>query len=218
MWFVPITHLPNPLCQYWTSFSGSREGWDLPYQKHKRGKVQNYQNEVLAPVANPYLHTLGQNSVHLYDNALPHRVVFVRAYLQNLYFVKMECPACNPNLNVNCGMSLGALFVLEWSTQPHGLKKPQTLVKEWVAVTKQYVTKLVTSISRRCQSVVVRHCWGLCFLNDFFIYFDYVLFLRTSIIQLNKSHKNRVNSRKNNLALPEKIWQVFHGLLPAFYI
>uniref|UniRef100_A0A8P4G4U6 Tc1-like transposase DDE domain-containing protein n=1 Tax=Dicentrarchus labrax TaxID=13489 RepID=A0A8P4G4U6_DICLA len=51
-----------------------------------------YRDEILQPVAIPYLHSLGPNSILQDDSALPHRAGFIRDYLQNVGVERMEWP------------------------------------------------------------------------------------------------------------------------------
>src|SRR4029434_9439948 len=58
-----------------------------------------YRNEILEPVAIPYLQNLGPNSILQDDNARPHRGRIITEYLQNLGAERMEWPAVSPDLN-----------------------------------------------------------------------------------------------------------------------
>uniref|UniRef100_A0A3Q4ALE6 Tc1-like transposase DDE domain-containing protein n=1 Tax=Mola mola TaxID=94237 RepID=A0A3Q4ALE6_MOLML len=53
--------------------------------------AERYQDEILQPVAIPYLYCLGLNSILQDDNARPHTVGFIRDYLKNLGVERMEC-------------------------------------------------------------------------------------------------------------------------------
>jgi hypothetical protein len=83
--------------------------------------MQRYRDEILQPVAIPYLQSLGPNSILQDDNARPHRAGFIRDYLQNVGVERMEWPASSPDLLAvltstplkTCGISLGVLFVPE---------------------------------------------------------------------------------------------------------
>src|SRR4029434_4038340 len=61
--------------------------------------AERYRDEILQPVAIPYLHSLGPNSILQDDNAHPHRAGFIRDYLQNLGVERMDWPASSPDLN-----------------------------------------------------------------------------------------------------------------------
>jgi len=57
-----------------------------------------YQDEILQPVAIPYLHNLGPNSILQDDHARPHRARVITDYLQNVGVEGMEWPAKSPDL------------------------------------------------------------------------------------------------------------------------
>ena len=61
--------------------------------------AERYRDEILQPVAIPYLHCLGPNSILKGDKARPHRVGFIRDYLQNVGVERLEWPASSPDLN-----------------------------------------------------------------------------------------------------------------------
>ena len=61
--------------------------------------AERYRDEILQPVAIPYLHSLGPNSILQDDNARPHRAGFMRDHLQNVGVERMEWPASSPDLN-----------------------------------------------------------------------------------------------------------------------
>ena len=73
-----------------------------------------YRNEILEPVAIPYLQNLGPNSILQDDNAHPHRGRIITEYLQNLGVERMEWPAVQTSTQLNTyGISLGVLYVSE---------------------------------------------------------------------------------------------------------
>ena len=62
--------------------------------------AERYRDEILQPVAIPYLHSLGLNSILQDDNARPQGAGVLRDYLQNLGVERMEGPASSPDLNI----------------------------------------------------------------------------------------------------------------------
>ena len=60
--------------------------------------VHRYRDEVLQPVALPYLRgNLGPNAVFQNDNARPHRARIINEYLRNEGIERMEWPANSPH-------------------------------------------------------------------------------------------------------------------------
>uniref|UniRef100_A0A667ZNY4 Transposase Tc1-like domain-containing protein n=1 Tax=Myripristis murdjan TaxID=586833 RepID=A0A667ZNY4_9TELE len=118
--------------------------------------AETYRDEILQPVAIPYLHSLGPNSVLLDDNARPHRAGFIRDYLQSLAVERMEWPASSPDLNPieRLWDQLGRAVRARVTNTTTLADLRQMLVEEWDAIPQQCVSRLVTSMRRRCQAVV----------------------------------------------------------------
>ena len=121
--------------------------------------AERYRDEILQPVAIPYLHTLGPNSILQDDNACPHRAGFIRDYLQNVGVERMEWPASSPDLNPieHLWDQLGRAVRARVTNTTMLADLRQMLVKERDAIPQQCVTRLVTSMRRRCQAVVAVH-------------------------------------------------------------
>ncbi|GLD67144.1 caspase-13-like protein [Lates japonicus] len=99
---------------------------------------------------------LGPNSILQDDNARPHRAGFIRDYLQNLGVERMESPASSPNLNPieHVWDHLGRAVCARVTNTTTVADLRQMLVEEWDAIPQQCVTRLVTTMRRRCQAVV----------------------------------------------------------------
>ena len=114
-----------------------------------------YRDEILDPVAIPYLRNLGPNAILQDDNARPHRARIITEYLQNLGVERMEWPAMSPDLNPieHLWDQLGRAV---YARVTHGTTLAdlkQMLVEEWDAMPQQNVAKLVSSMRRRCHAV-----------------------------------------------------------------
>ena len=118
-----------------------------------------YRNEILEPVAIPYLQNLGPNSILQDDNARPHRGRIITEYLQNLGVERMEWPAVSPDLNPIEYLwdQLGRAVRARVTNATMLADLRQILVEEWDAIPQQCVTRLVTSMRRRCQAVVAAY-------------------------------------------------------------
>uniref|UniRef100_A0A3P8N8F6 Tc1-like transposase DDE domain-containing protein n=1 Tax=Astatotilapia calliptera TaxID=8154 RepID=A0A3P8N8F6_ASTCA len=77
-----------------------------------------------------------------------------RCLLQNLGLERIEWPTCSPELNPTEHLvtNITTLAVLR-----------QTLVQEWDAIARQCVTKVVTSMRRRCLAVVNVYDSSTCY-------------------------------------------------------
>ena len=159
----------------WSPFAGHHCYWLVIIGGNL--SAERYWDEILQPVAIPCLYSLGPNSILQDDNAHPHRRVFLRIWEWRGW---NGLPADLTPLNTY-GISLGMLFMLEWPPHPHWL----TCDKCLNTIPWQYVTRLVTSIRWRCQTVVAVYgssttYWGSCLLllNYWIVKLPICLFLR----------------------------------------
>ena len=116
-------------------------------------------------MAIPYLHSLGPNSILQDDNAGPHRAGFIRDYLQNVGVERMGWPASSPDLNPieHLWDQLGRAVRARVTNTTTLADLRQMLVEEWDAIPQQCVTRLVTSMRRRCQAVVAVYGSSTCY-------------------------------------------------------
>ena len=80
----------------------------------------------------------------------------IRDYLQNVGVERMEWPASSPDLNPieHLWDQLGRAVHARVTNTTTLADLRQILVEEWDAIPQQCVTRLVTSMRRRCQAVV----------------------------------------------------------------
>ena len=114
-----------------------------------------YRDEILDPVAIPYLRNLGPNAILQDDNARPHRARIITEYLQNLGVERMEWPAMSPDLNPieHLWDQLGRAVYARVTHRTTLADLKQMLVEEWDAIPQQNVAQLVSSMRRRCHAV-----------------------------------------------------------------
>ena len=105
-----------------------------------------------------HISSLGRNSILQDDNARPHRARFISDYLQNLGVERMEF---NPIEQLWYQLRCAVRARVTNTTRLADL--PQTLVEEWDAIPQQRVTRLVTSMRRRCQAVVAVYVFSTCY-------------------------------------------------------
>ena len=119
-----------------------------------------YRDEILQPVAIPYLHNLGSNSILQDDIHHPHRARVITDYLQNVGVERMEWPAMSPDLNPieHLWDQLGRV-----SNTTTLADLQRLLVEEWNAIPQQRVTRLVTGMRKRCQAVVAAYGSSTCY-------------------------------------------------------
>ena len=106
-----------------------------------------YRDEILDPVAIPYLRNLGPNAILQDDNARPHRARIITEYLQNLGVERMEWPAMSPDLNPieHLWDQLGRAVYARVTHRTTLADLKQMLVEEWDAIPRQNVAELVSA-------------------------------------------------------------------------
>ena len=116
-----------------------------------------YREEILRPVAIPYLQNMGPNAILQDDNARRARII--REYLQNVGVERMEWPAVSPDLNPieHLWDQLGRAVHARVTNRTTLADLRQILIEEWDAIPQQNVARLVTSMRRRCQAVVAAY-------------------------------------------------------------
>ena len=121
--------------------------------------AERYRDEILEPVAIPYLRNMGPTAILQDDNARPHRARIIREYLQNVGVERMEWPAMSPDLNPNEHLcdQLGCAVRLRLKNRTTLPDLQHILIKEWDAIPQQKVARLVSSMRRRCEAFVAVH-------------------------------------------------------------
>ncbi|GFX89360.1 transposable element Tcb2 transposase [Trichonephila clavipes] len=61
--------------------------------------VRRYRNEILRPIVVPYAAAIGDDFILMDDNCRPHHANLVEDFLFEEGIVRMEWPACSPDMN-----------------------------------------------------------------------------------------------------------------------
>ena len=102
--------------------------------------ADRYWDEILQPVAIPYLHSLGPNSILKDDNTHPHTAGFIRDYLQNLGVERMEGSASCPDINPTEHLwdQLGCVVRARETNTTTLSNLQQMVVEEWDTIQQQW--------------------------------------------------------------------------------
>lgn len=129
---------------------------DLHVMRGQTMNAQRYLDDVLRPIVLPYAGAIGPDFVLMDDNARPHRARVVNQFLEEQGIERMEWPAYSPDLNPieNIWDYLGR--------QIRGADNPPTtlqeleeaLVRVWMAMTLDFVSRYIWNMSQRCQDVI----------------------------------------------------------------
>ena len=113
---------------------------------------QRYRDEILRPHAVPMLRRIGQGAVYQDDNARPHRAGLVDDFLVRSGVVRMDWPACSPNLNpIEFFWDHLERQVRENHPPPATLPALLGLLQqEWLAIPQAFLRRYAMSVRRWC--------------------------------------------------------------------
>ena len=121
--------------------------------------AMNYRDDILEPVAVPFLNNIGPNAILQDDNARPHRARIINDYLQDEGIERMQWPAVSPDLNPieHLWDQLGRAVRARVTEATTLADLRRFLVEEWDAIPQVRITRLVSSMRRRCQAVAAAY-------------------------------------------------------------
>ncbi|GFU26190.1 transposable element Tcb2 transposase [Trichonephila clavipes] len=121
--------------------------------------ARRYRDEILRPIVVPYAAAIGDDFILMDDNYRPHRANLVEDFLFKEGIVRMEWPACSPDINPieHVWDALGRPVA---GRQP----PPQTLQElksailvQWDRIPQLVINSLIDSMPQRCStSLAVR--------------------------------------------------------------
>ena len=117
---------------------------------------QRYLNEVLNPVAIPYIRTLGAGGTLQDDNARPHGARLVNDHLTQQRIPWMDWPANSPDLNPieHLWDQLGRAVNVHITQQSTLADLRRFLTEEWNAAPQVRIQRLIANMRRRWQAVI----------------------------------------------------------------
>ena len=147
---LPVTAFGGGSIMVWAGFSAHHR---TPLH-HVQGNLngQRYRDEILCPHALPMLRRIGQGAVYQDDNARPHRAGLVDDFLARSGVVRMDWPACSPNLNP-IEKFWDHLERQVQENHPPPATQPAVLgllQQEWLAIPRAFLRRYVMSVRRRC--------------------------------------------------------------------
>ncbi|GFT32325.1 transposable element Tcb2 transposase [Trichonephila clavipes] len=113
--------------------------------------ARRYRDEILRPIVVPYAAAIGDDFILMDDNCRPHRANLVEDFLFEEGIVRMEWPACSPDMNPieHVWDALGRRLA---GRQPH----PQTLqeLEEWDRIPQLVTNSLIYSMPQMCSTLL----------------------------------------------------------------
>ncbi|GFU10295.1 transposable element Tcb2 transposase [Trichonephila clavipes] len=118
--------------------------------------ARRYRDEILSPIVVPYAEAIGDDFILMDDNCRPHHANLVEDFLFEEGIVRMELPACSPDMNPieHVWDALGRRVA--------GLQPPlQTLqgmeialLEEWDRIPQLVINSLIDSMPQKCSTLL----------------------------------------------------------------
>ncbi|GFY23730.1 transposable element Tcb1 transposase [Trichonephila clavipes] len=113
--------------------------------------ARRYRDEILRPIVVPYAAAIGDNFILIDDNCRPHRANLVEDFLFEEGIVRMEWPACSPDMNPieHVWDALGRR-VAGRQPPPQTLQElERALLEEWDRIPQLVINSLIDSMPQR---------------------------------------------------------------------
>ncbi|GFU85517.1 transposable element Tcb2 transposase [Trichonephila clavipes] len=118
--------------------------------------ARRYRDEMLRPIVVPYAAAIGDYFILMDDNCRPHRAYLVEDFLFEDGIVRMEWPACSPDMNPieHVWDALGRR-VTGSQPPPQTLQElERALLEEWDRIPQLVINNLIGSMSHRCSTLL----------------------------------------------------------------
>ncbi|GFW57015.1 transposable element Tcb2 transposase [Trichonephila clavipes] len=118
--------------------------------------ARQYRDEILRPIVVPYAAAIGDDFILMDDNCRPHRANLVEDFLFEEGIVRMEWPACSPDMNPieHVWDALGRR-VAGRQLPPQTLKElERALLEEWDRIPQLVINSLIDSMPQRCSTLL----------------------------------------------------------------
>ncbi|GFX12382.1 transposable element Tcb2 transposase [Trichonephila clavipes] len=118
--------------------------------------ARQYRDEILRLIVVPYAAAIGDDFILMDDNCKPHRANLVEDFLFEEGIVRMEWPACSPDLNPieHVWDALGRQ-VAGRQPPPQTLEElERALLEEWDRIPQLVINSLIDSVPQRCSTLL----------------------------------------------------------------
>ncbi|GFY08092.1 transposable element Tcb2 transposase [Trichonephila clavipes] len=118
--------------------------------------ARRYRDEILRPIVAPYAAAIGDDFILMDDNCRPHRTNLVEDFLFEEGIVRMEWPACSPDVNPieHVWDALGRR-VAGRQPPPETLQElERALLEEWDRILQLVINSLIDSMPHRCSTLL----------------------------------------------------------------
>ncbi|GFU95073.1 transposable element Tcb2 transposase [Trichonephila clavipes] len=118
--------------------------------------ARRYRDEILRPIVVPNAAAIGNDFILMDDNCRPHRANLVEDFLFMDGILRMEWPACSPDMNPieHVWDALGRR-VTGRQPPPQTLQElERALLEEWDRIPQLVINSLINSMSHRCSTLL----------------------------------------------------------------
>ena len=115
-----------------------------------------YVNQILDVYVRLYAGAIGADFILMDDNARPHRAQVTNQYLEDATIIRMDWPARSPDMNlIEHAWDMLQKAISARPIQPKTVPQLRTaLQEEWARIPQQQLGRLISSMRRRCQTVI----------------------------------------------------------------
>ncbi|GFX53799.1 transposable element Tcb1 transposase [Trichonephila clavipes] len=121
--------------------------------------ARRYRDEIPRPIVVPYAAAIGDDFILMDDNSRPHRANLVEDSFFEEGIVRMEWPACSPDMNPieHVCDALGRR-VAGCQPPPQTLQElERALLEEWDRKPQLVINNLIDSMPQRCSTLLAAH-------------------------------------------------------------
>ncbi|GFW37525.1 transposable element Tcb1 transposase [Trichonephila clavipes] len=118
--------------------------------------ARRYSDEILRPIVVPYAAAIADDFILMDDNCRPHRANLVEDFLFDAGIVRMEWPACSPDMNPidHVWDALGRR-VAGHQPPPQTLQElERALLEEWDRIPQLVINSLIDSMPQMCSALL----------------------------------------------------------------
>ncbi|GFU47796.1 transposable element Tcb2 transposase [Trichonephila clavipes] len=121
--------------------------------------ARQYKDEILRPIVVPYAAAIGDYFILMDDNCRPHRANLVEDFLFEEGIVRMEWPACSPDMDPieDVWDALGRRVAGHQPPPQTHQKLERALLEEWDRIPQLVINSLIESMPQRCSTVLALH-------------------------------------------------------------
>ncbi|GBL76074.1 hypothetical protein AVEN_234378-1 [Araneus ventricosus] len=129
---------------------------DLYIARNVALTAQRYRDEILRSIVVPYAAAIGDESILMADNSNPHRAWLVDNFVFDKGILRMDWPACFPDMN-----PIEHVWNILWRRESGRLSPPETIqqfessfLQEWKRIPQPLIDNLIDSMPRRCATLL----------------------------------------------------------------